>query len=66
VAVQEYGGWPFSGEVDILEAVQQQSPLVHALHFGGPWNRCTSITEKIRCVVWQVACHQFGALLLQP
>ena len=56
--MQVYGGWPFSGEVDIMEVVGPQTIITHALHFGGPWDRCTSITEECRCPITYVLLLQ--------
>ena len=33
----EYGGWPRSGEIDIMESVNQADFVSGAVHFGGNW-----------------------------
>ncbi len=42
-----YGGWPMSGEIDIMEAVNQASSLHGTLHFGNPWPQNASQTRVI-------------------
>ena len=31
-----YGGWPTSGEIDILECVNDMNTVYGSLHYGGP------------------------------
>ena len=33
-----YGGWPFGGEIDVMESVNQMTTLHGTIHFGGPGN----------------------------
>lgn len=37
-----YGGWASSGEIDVMEAVNQMSRIHGTLHFGSPWPNNTS------------------------
>lgn len=34
-----YGSWPASGEIDIMEAVNDMNTAFATLHYGGPPNR---------------------------
>lgn len=34
-----YGSWPASGEIDIMEAVNDMNTAFATLHYGGPANR---------------------------
>lgn len=37
--VNKYGGWPNSGEIDIMELIGQEPSTVYGtLHYGPPWN----------------------------
>jgi beta-glucanase (GH16 family) len=41
-----YGGWPASGEIDILEARgQEPNKILGTLHFGGSWPANTHISK---------------------
>ncbi len=48
-ASDTYGGWPASGEIDIMEARGQQPDRVAGtIHFGGPWpNNTQSSATRI-------------------
>ena len=48
-ALQVYGEWPFSGEIDIAEGFRDQERFVSALHFGGPWDHAQSINNCSSC-----------------
>ncbi len=37
-----YGGWASSGEIDIMESVNQMNRIHGTLHFGSPWPNNTS------------------------
>lgn len=42
-----YGGWPRSGELDIMEYLGHEPNKVHAtLHFGNPWPNNSSTTKS--------------------
>lgn len=42
-----YGGWPKSGELDIMEYLGHEPNKVHAtLHFGNPWPNNSSTTKS--------------------
>lgn len=44
---EKYGGWPASGEIDILEAKGQEPHTVHGtLHFGSRWPLNTNISKS--------------------
>ncbi len=42
-----YGGWPMSGEIDIMEAVNGASTLHGTIHFGNPWPENASQSRVI-------------------
>lgn len=37
-----YGGWPASGEIDILEAVNDMYTMYGTIHYGGPASTMSS------------------------
>jgi beta-glucanase (GH16 family) len=37
-----YGGWPMSGEIDIMESINNADRLHGTLHFGNPWPQNSS------------------------
>ncbi|MFI4898774.1 MAG: family 16 glycosylhydrolase [Phycisphaerales bacterium JB059] len=37
-----YGGWASSGEIDVMESVNQMNRIHGTLHFGAPWPQNTS------------------------
>jgi beta-glucanase (GH16 family) len=42
-----YGGWPKSGELDIMEYLGHEPSKIHAtLHFGNPWPNNSSTTKS--------------------
>ena len=44
-----YGGWPQSGEIDIVELIGQDPSVAHGtIHFGEPWPNNRSSTNKFR------------------
>jgi beta-glucanase (GH16 family) len=44
---QKYGGWPASGEIDVLEVRGQESTKVTgALHFGSRWPENTYVSKE--------------------
>jgi hypothetical protein len=47
---QVYGPWPFSGEIDIMEATGAQIDYVCGCHFGGPWQRRVNIAARSTCL----------------
>jgi beta-glucanase (GH16 family) len=32
-----HGGWPSSGEIDIMEAANAMRSTIATIHYGGPW-----------------------------
>jgi len=63
-----YGQWPASGEIDILEAKNDESETIyHALHFGPDWSRREMVAQphtfKPNPDGWQHFCfiwHETG------
>jgi beta-glucanase (GH16 family) len=46
---QVYGGWPQSGEIDIVELIGSEADQVHGtIHYGPPWPRNTSAQGSYR------------------
>ena len=41
-----YGHWPMSGEIDIMEAINNMDTTSAALHFGGPGQYHRQITAS--------------------
>jgi beta-glucanase (GH16 family) len=43
---EKYGGWPLSGEIDVMEARgQEPNKVLGTLHFGSPWPGNTHISN---------------------
>lgn len=42
-----YGHWPMSGEIDIMEAVNDMQVTNSAIHFGGPGEAHCQITGSL-------------------
>jgi beta-glucanase (GH16 family) len=43
---EAYGGWAASGEIDIMEAINQVEEVHGTLHYGGSWPNNTSTTAS--------------------
>ena len=58
-----YGGWPQSGEIDIMELIGQDPNIAHGtIHFGSPWpnNRSSTNTYELFNEVFNDDFHQFA------
>lgn len=42
-----YGHWPMSGEIDIMEAVNDMKVTSAAIHFGGPGSRRRQVSASL-------------------
>lgn len=45
-----YGYWPMSGEIDIMEAINDMSISHSAVHFGGPSNQHQQVSASTAAV----------------
>ena len=56
-----YGGWASSGEIDIMEAINQMDHISGTIHFGGPWPRNTYLSSSVyNGIDWSQDFHVFG------
>ena len=56
-----YGGWPFSGEIDILEYLgQDPSRIFGTLHYGGPFSTFVSTATTLSSGTFHDGFHEFA------
>ena len=44
-----HGPWPFSGEIDVLEATRLQTTFIGGIHFGGPFEARANLATSSPC-----------------
>ena len=58
-----YGGWPQSGEIDIMEIIGSEPDIAHGtIHFGSPWpnNRFSGEEYQLNEGIFNDQFHQFA------
>jgi len=45
-----YGGWPSSGEIDILEAANDMNKVITTIHYGGPGSDWRNASNPVKIV----------------
>lgn len=58
-----YGGWPQSGEIDILELIGKEPDIAHGtIHFGNPWpnNQSSTANYQLLAGIFKDDFHEFA------